>query len=257
MREEFTIGEIAKSLNISTHQIRYYEEKGVINPKKDEENGYRLYGLNEVYKLAHILLLRKLNISVPEIRKCFKNHSNEQFFELLQESSKKLDQQIQELMVLKEQTNEILNQYSDYKKNENKYIVKSFEERFLKELFTITYDQDISEREILNNLFKESKDIIEQDIVELYDKKKVTFCVKTAPVGGKRNIILKEGQYLCYNFITNDEDDFEYKINGFIEHAKKAKLKIKGRIIVIESTMISIFSNTGIKYEIQALLKRV
>jgi len=73
----------------------------------------------------------------------------------------------------------------------------------------------------------------------------------------KENIILKDGQYLCYNFITDDEDDFEYRINAFIDHAKKEKLKITGKIIVIENTLVSVFCNTGMKYEIQAFLKRV
>ncbi len=255
MREKFTIGEIAKILNISTHQIRYYEEKGVINPEKDRENGYRLYGLNEIYKLAHILLLRKLNISVPEIKKCFNSPSNEQFFELLQESSEKLDHQINELILLKEQTKQILSQYREFKKNENKYTVKAFEKRGLKELFSVGYNHDMSEREVLNNLFKVSINLLERDIVELYDKKSITFCVETDLLSEKEQIILKAGKYLCYSFITDEEDDFEYRINEFIVYAKREKFKITGKIIVIESTMLSIFNNTGIKYEIQVLLK--
>ncbi|HOO33278.1 MAG TPA: MerR family transcriptional regulator [Thermotogota bacterium] len=104
MNKKLTIGEMARFLNISTHQIRYYEEKGVITPEKNAENGYRQYGLKEVYTLSHILLLRNFNISVPDIKRSFEDESGSSFFNLLMTSSDGLQRQIDELILLKQKT---------------------------------------------------------------------------------------------------------------------------------------------------------
>ncbi|WP_240927487.1 MerR family transcriptional regulator [Paenibacillus thiaminolyticus] len=58
MKSEITISELAKLMNVSVHQIRYFEEKGVLQPSFTDNNQYRMYGIEQVYELAHILLLR-------------------------------------------------------------------------------------------------------------------------------------------------------------------------------------------------------
>lgn len=37
----YTIGQVAKFLCMSRDTLKFYEEKGLVNPKKDGENGYR------------------------------------------------------------------------------------------------------------------------------------------------------------------------------------------------------------------------
>ncbi len=60
IKDGITISELAKLLQVSVHQIRYFEKKGVLTPAYTGENQYRMYGMDEVYRLAHILLLRKM-----------------------------------------------------------------------------------------------------------------------------------------------------------------------------------------------------
>ena len=35
----YTVGQVAKILGISRDTLKFYEEKNLINPKQDEENG--------------------------------------------------------------------------------------------------------------------------------------------------------------------------------------------------------------------------
>ena len=49
--------------------IRFYEEKGLIAPRRNSENGYREYGPGEVEQLKQIKLLRKLGVPLEEIRR--------------------------------------------------------------------------------------------------------------------------------------------------------------------------------------------
>ncbi len=64
MKSEITISELAKLMNVSVHQIRYFEEKEVLLPAYIDNNQYRMYSMDQVYQLAHILLLRRLGVSV-------------------------------------------------------------------------------------------------------------------------------------------------------------------------------------------------
>jgi DNA-binding transcriptional MerR regulator len=39
----YIIGQVAKFLGISRDTLKFYEDKGLVRPKQDEENGYRKY----------------------------------------------------------------------------------------------------------------------------------------------------------------------------------------------------------------------
>ena len=49
--------------------IRFYEQQGLLSPKRNGENGYRDYSEEDVEELKKIKLLRKLSLPIEEIRK--------------------------------------------------------------------------------------------------------------------------------------------------------------------------------------------
>lgn len=61
------IGEAAKETGLSVSNIRFYEKKGLLNPRRREESQYREYEQEEVRRLKEIMLLRKLGISIESI----------------------------------------------------------------------------------------------------------------------------------------------------------------------------------------------
>lgn len=64
------IKEIEQKLNISRANIRFYEKEGLLFPKKNE-NDYREYSDEDLKRLKQIIVFRKLNISLEEIKKIF------------------------------------------------------------------------------------------------------------------------------------------------------------------------------------------
>ena len=56
------INEVEALVGITKKNIRFYEEQGLINPRRNSENGYRDYGEEEVAVLRQIKLLRKLDL---------------------------------------------------------------------------------------------------------------------------------------------------------------------------------------------------
>ena len=63
------INEVEALVGISKKNIRFYEEQGLLNPRRNSENGYRDYGEAEVETLRRIRLLRKLGVSIEDIRR--------------------------------------------------------------------------------------------------------------------------------------------------------------------------------------------
>ena len=63
------INEVEALVGITKKNIRFYEEKGLLSPSRNSENGYRDYGQTEVDVLRRIKLLRKLGVPIDEIRR--------------------------------------------------------------------------------------------------------------------------------------------------------------------------------------------
>ena len=62
------INEVEALVGITKKNIRFYEEKGLLTPRRNSENGYREYEARDVERLRQIKLLRKLGVPLEEIR---------------------------------------------------------------------------------------------------------------------------------------------------------------------------------------------
>lgn len=68
MNERLRIGELAKTLGTTTKTVRYYESAGLLRQPQRSPAGYRLYD-REAQKRARLVLgLRRLGISIGELR---------------------------------------------------------------------------------------------------------------------------------------------------------------------------------------------
>ncbi len=63
------INEVEAQVGITKKNIRFYEEQGLLSPRRDSSNGYRDYGEEDVAVLRRIKLMRKLGVPLEEIRK--------------------------------------------------------------------------------------------------------------------------------------------------------------------------------------------
>jgi len=68
------INEVEARVGITKKNIRFYEQEGLLNPRRNHENGYRDYSQQEVDTLMRIKLLRKLGLPLEEIRRLQTGH---------------------------------------------------------------------------------------------------------------------------------------------------------------------------------------
>ncbi len=63
------INEVEAQVGITKKNIRFYEEQGLLSPRRNTANGYRDYSEAEVAVLRQIKLMRKLGVPLEEIRR--------------------------------------------------------------------------------------------------------------------------------------------------------------------------------------------
>lgn len=142
----FTIGELAKKMNITVRTLQYYDKENLLHPSFKSEGGRRLYSEKDMVKLHQILSLKHLGFSLDEIRdKLLSLDDPIEVSKLLKSQSEVIRSQIQSLTVALETTEklyeEVLNiktvdfsKYADIisllkEKNENYWVIKLFDDK--------------------------------------------------------------------------------------------------------------------------------
>ncbi len=64
---EWPIAEVARAAGVTSRTLRHYESVGLLRPSRVAANGYRFYGEPEIARLYRILVLRALDLPLPEI----------------------------------------------------------------------------------------------------------------------------------------------------------------------------------------------
>jgi len=116
------IGELAKTLGITTRTIRYYEEIGLMGPSERLGGGTRTYSRDDILRLKFILKLKELGISLKEMQELAENFDiNQQSFgtitpkllKILDGHIGKVDQKIANLASLRKEIVDYRSRISD------------------------------------------------------------------------------------------------------------------------------------------------
>ena len=99
---EYTIGELAQKMNISTPTLRYYEDQGLLRHIKRLPNGRRVYTQKDVVMLNTIECLKKAGMSLQDISQyidwCEEGFpSVQKHYELFVRKQEEIEQQIADL----------------------------------------------------------------------------------------------------------------------------------------------------------------
>jgi DNA-binding transcriptional MerR regulator len=96
MKDHYRIKEISQLYGIGPDSLRYYEEIGILSPKRGE-NGYRQYGMSDIYRLNVIKDLRQLGFSMRRIREYLDDKNIASTLALLREEESFIRDEIRKL----------------------------------------------------------------------------------------------------------------------------------------------------------------
>ena len=66
-KQYLTVSALAKSANVSRDQVRYYTRIGLLNPVRNQNNGYKLYSPDDITRMLFILKAKNLGYTLKEI----------------------------------------------------------------------------------------------------------------------------------------------------------------------------------------------
>jgi DNA-binding transcriptional MerR regulator len=96
-----TIRQVSLDYGISRRMLCYYEEIGLIKSSRKDDYTYRVYDENAIQRLQQIIILRKLQIPVKQIKDILNNQDAVAVIEIFKQNISQLDAEITALSTLK------------------------------------------------------------------------------------------------------------------------------------------------------------
>ncbi|ETT54582.1 MULTISPECIES: MerR family transcriptional regulator [unclassified Paenibacillus] len=250
MRDEITISELAKLMNVSVHQIRYFEEKGVLQPAYTGENQYRMYSMDQVYQLAHILLLRKLEVPVQSINECM-SYSPEQHRGLLEHSLEGIEQELARLQELRQFIRKMLEEEQSYSSQAEPFQRVQQSEVYLTEMMKLDSYSQLSAA-LLAEQAAGIPNLFESDIYYVADEQDTVTLYLEGQAPG--DLTLPAGEYLTLQCVIQEEE-LEEQCDDFFTYAAAEAIPLAGPLVVIERSYLSLFAPGKLHYELKALIQ--
>lgn len=251
MKNDITISSLAKIMQVSVHQIRYFEEKGILEPAYIDNNQYRMYGMDQIYRLSHILLLRRLGVPVSSIKDCFDTFSSEQYEQLLHTSLLETTQEIARLQELQRLISRVLQEQQDFRVYSKPYQLKRQMPVHLR-CWLSKDEQTKLHARLLAEQAAPIPDLFESDIYYVYDQAStLRLCTEMTE---HSDLALPSGDYLSAQIQVLEEDELDQRIEQFYGYAAAQAYVMDGPLILIEKSYLSLFSHDKLHYE---LLSRV
>ena len=93
--QNYAIGDFAKKAGVSTHFLKFYEEKGILHPRV-QENGYRYYDIRDASLVLECFRMKNMGLSVRQIEKGINDCTEQEVAEMLQQRENALQSQLHE-----------------------------------------------------------------------------------------------------------------------------------------------------------------
>ena len=100
MKELYSIKEIAQLYQLPKSTLRYWEEKGLIHPSRNQANSYRIYDLKELIDIGDIAFYRNLNVPIKVLKK-YRDMNYQQLSNMVTAAEASVLKQMDELNAIK------------------------------------------------------------------------------------------------------------------------------------------------------------
>lgn len=231
MKKYYSIGEVSKITDVSIDRLRNYDKIDLLKPKYvDSKTGYRYYIGEQFRQLRFIKYLRKINVSLADIKMILnKETSSEKFILFLHEKIYEIENEIENLNLIKEDISELKSnmEYSMKRSNVEHIYIKDIEERYAV-YRNINKDTEsiLEHREDIFEIFRNeepsliNKRVIEkgiyiEDYKNLYSKSTNIFII-TKNCKEKSNLMIPKGTYICLSYKEGRREEAIKRLREYI-----------------------------------------
>lgn len=277
MKEIISITEMAKLRNISTETLRHYDRIDLLKPVHvDPDTGYRYYSITQYEKIGTIRELKNLGMSLREIKEYFYNRNVESSRILLTEQKKKIDEQIDKLIRIRQEINakiDFLDIVRTTDLNDEIRRIKHFKARqYVYFNRTVSDDIELSYDSVsLERVLSKSKQSMPIFATNRYGGlvSRADILKNVKPLSAKMIILYDgeedvdecniieapEGDYLCMFYVGNFWNR-EESIEKMLTYMKENDLVLAGDVLQMQWVDFAITDNLDdISYEFQIPVK--
>ncbi|MGG7178380.1 MerR family transcriptional regulator [Clostridium paraputrificum] len=191
----YTVGQVAKILGISRDTLKFYEEKNLINPKQDEENGYRQYTITDINEIATVNFYRDIDIEIKKIQEIQKSDGIDTIESILEEKQKNIEEEIEYKKLLLKRIEDIKEACKSIKESLNKFTIK--------EMKPVVVRNEINMKDSITKAFSE--------ILEKYDYstrlKKAVNLSGLSRIVYFNNEVIESERYILFEKLEEDKDE--------------------------------------------------
>lgn len=268
MEKLYSIGETSKIMGISVQTLRNYSNSSLLSPAYvNEETGYRYFSFSQFHIIDRIKYLRGFGLSLGEIENIMTDGNIDNIIYFLERQNKKIDQQIHDLTMTKEDVQWYINYFKYLNKSDNNALphVTFFPERNI--LITeCPKDHTIEDIEVtlttqkteyLSHNFHFHRQfgyLLSYDTIIAKDWRPFRYFTYisdyTESITDDKNIMtLPAGDYLCFSFRLRHME--ELNVNLIQEYFKSRKLP---PYVIANEHEDNLTTYTYCPYELQFLL---
>lgn len=150
VKEFYKIGELSKLYDISVDSLRYYEDLGILKPKR-APNGYRMYNIGDINTLNILRELRLIGFSLKEIKNHLSSFNLESTISLFNKELDYIDKQIEKLNDLK---THLIKRIDDINIHKNYYKLEEPEVKFISTRKILKLSENVYRDEDLDFVLK-------------------------------------------------------------------------------------------------------
>ena len=184
MNELIKIKDMTGKYDVSARTLRYYEDMGLISSVRSDDYAYRLYDESAAKRLEQILILRRLNIGIKDIKRVFSVPGSDVVLEVLETKVADIDDEVALLHELKEIILEFIQQIKsvDFANEADVKLLYEKAKDIETQLFNVDYNGNPS---AVNRLLEVTEKLaVTPDIVE-----KRSYCYLIFNLGSVSNVL--------------------------------------------------------------------
>lgn len=119
----YSTADIARFYGLTPKGLAYYEDQGIIHPKRKEDSLYRIYTLEDCYSLYHSKLYKNAGLSLKEMATLEKDGSLEDILDSMHESVARQQEMLKIQTRINERILEIADTLKTYSQNGSSYTI--------------------------------------------------------------------------------------------------------------------------------------
>ncbi len=210
----YSTGEVYNFLGFTRETLRYYEEIGLISPKRDEDNRYREFGFFDLEHLMAIDFYRKRGFSPTVIKDLLQTKVLQEYEEILQTQVDSLQSEMERLNGMLLNLKKARDFYQFTTQNNGKFEIRTMPSYYVKEsIRSVASFQEYSEK-VLKHLNLDTEDVLSNMVRTVtFDDNgfKTSGMYIVNPIPNEKGIdktrILEGGKCLYTTLIVDFNDD--------------------------------------------------